>query len=150
MSEPEENSRSNARRRAFYIGLAPVLASVFVYAGIVGHFFWKDDFYHLFDLNNVGSLKFIFRPFYSHLLVTWKTVMVATHSLFGLDARAYFLSVLVVHAVNTALVYAIGAALSRNGIAAITAGIWGMCPLLMSTLGWYSVFGQVLATTFVL
>ena len=50
------NTRSFNRRHAFLLGLAPVVACAFVYARILEHFFWKDDFYHLYDLNNVGAV----------------------------------------------------------------------------------------------
>ena len=59
--------------------------------------------------------------------------------------------ILAVHLLNVALLYGV---MRRCGVSAgwagIVAAIWGMSPQHRGTIGWISVFGQTLATAFLL
>jgi hypothetical protein len=59
--------------------------------------------------------------------------------------------VLLTHLLNVALLFRLVHRLSNSAHAAsLAAALWGVCPVHAGTLGWYSVYGQVLATTFLL
>src|SRR5262249_8556389 len=65
--------------------------------------------------------------------------------------RPYYAAVLLTHGLNVALLAALILRLTnRLSLAAIGAVAWGTCPAASETLGWYSVYGQVAATTCIL
>src|SRR5262249_31798368 len=67
------------------------------------------------------------------------------HALFGLDAAAFHRTNVVLHVVNTALVWALVRVVVRDGIAAlVTAALFGLHPLQVESVAWVSSRKNVL------
>ncbi len=70
------------------------------------------------------------------------------HKLFGAQPVGYYTLALLTHLLNVALLFLIITRTTRSvWIAAAGAGLWGASPLHLGTVGYYSVYGQILATT---
>ncbi len=131
--------------------ILPVALSAWVYFPITRAYFWADDFVCLASIRNDGFLRFVLRPFGGHNLLLRNLVFYASYRLFGLRADLYFWTVLLTHLLNVFLLFRI----LRNLTASLTlacfgATLWGTSPVDYGALGWYAVYGQVLATTLVL
>lgn len=155
MPTPVHPPRSPAGRTAALttlLGLAVALAATaWCYRAIAQSFFFADDFLHLFQLANRPGVDFLFRTHAGHGYVVRNLVFWATYAAFGPNSTAFYTSALVGHLVAVALLYAV--ALRATGSAAVAclgAVLWGTSPANAGTLGWYSVFGQVLATILIL
>ncbi len=130
--------------------VAAGLAAI-VHAPVLERFFLHDDYLHLYRSALDGVPEFWLRPHGGHALVVWRAVFEAQRALFGLEAAAWFASVLATHCVNVALLYGATRALTRRpGIALFVASVWGVAPLARGSLSWLSVFGNVLMTTWTL
>src|SRR5262249_25136181 len=131
---------------ALALGLA-----IFVYYPITQNYFVYDDFLHLFHIANDSLLKFLLTMHGGHLLVVRNAVFALCYHLFGTDAPAYFWVVLATHLANVLLLFLIIRALTDSArLACFGSALWGMLLVHEQTLGWFSVHGQALATTFTL
>ena len=131
--------------------VVPLALSAWVYFPITRAYFWADDFVCLASIRNDGFLRFVLRPFGGHNLLLRNLVFYLSYRLFGLRAELYFWTVLLTHLLNVFLLFR----LLRNLTASLTlasfgATLWGTSPVGYGALGWYAVYGQVLATTLVL
>jgi len=114
-------------------------------------FFYADDFLNLYELSNLPASTFVFRTHAGHALVVRNLVFWATLAGFGPNSSAFFGTVLAGHLVAVALLFAVALRATRSAVAACFIAVsWGTCPTNAGTLSWYSVFGQVLASIFVL
>ncbi|MEO8605605.1 MAG: hypothetical protein ABI629_23755 [bacterium] len=129
--------------------LLPVAMAAVATAPILRNFFFHDDFFNLYQVvNDQPWWRFLLRMHGGHLLMTRNAVFILCYDVFGSDPRPYFALVLLTHLVNVALVYRIARSLTGGWrLACVAAGLWGIAPANLGTLGWYSVYGQVLATT---
>jgi hypothetical protein len=131
--------------------IVPVALSAWVYFPITRAYFWADDFVCLASIRNDGFLRFVLRPFGGHNLLLRNLVFYASYGLFGLRADLYFWTVLLTHLVNVFLLFRILRNLTGSlTLACFGATLWGTSPVGYGALGWYAVYGQVLATTLVL
>jgi hypothetical protein len=140
-----------ARGAEWLAPIVPLAVALTVWAPLRDNYFAGDDFLHLYDIvtRNVPALLGQFLG--GHSIGVFNIVTLAFFHLFGPEPRPYFYCVLLVHLANTALLYrAIRCFTGRAALACFGATLWGSCPVLEGTLGWYSVFGQVLLTTIVL
>lgn len=128
--------------------LVPLLFSAIVYRPILDNYFYTDDFGHLYNLANNGVGEFLLTPHGGHLLFVRNLIFCAFYKLFGLDPFPYLLSVFVTHLANVCLLYLVIVRLTQSvRLAIFGATLWGVCPLDEGSLGWYSVYGHVLAGT---
>jgi hypothetical protein len=134
--------------------VCPLLAiglSVAVFAPITRSFFFVDDFCHFFNAMNLDLLAFAVQPWGGHVLLARNALLWPMFRAFGLESAPYFGVTLALHATNVFLLYRL---LLRDtgspAVGCIGAGTWGTLPLHAATLGWLSVQGQVLLSTFFL
>ena len=142
--------QANSERSEFW-GVLPALLAGFVHWGVLGGDFRSDDFVHLFRIENFGFVDFVLQSYGGHLLLVRNAVFFLEHWLFGLDAFPYLVVALATHVLNTFLLFRV---LVRHVcgavVAVVLASLWGMSPLSQEALSWLSVYGQVLASTFLL
>lgn len=122
-----------------------------MYWPITRAYFFADDFIHLVSIANDGFVRFVFRPYAGHNLAIRNLVFWASARLFGLRADLFFWTVLVTHLLNVWLLFRIVRNLTGGLVlACLAASLWGTSPVHLGTLGWYSVYGQVLVATILL
>jgi hypothetical protein len=130
--------------------LIPCALSLFIYYPITGNYFFGDDLYNLYQIVNADLFTYLVTPG-GHLLSTRNALFYLCYQLFGADPRGYFWLVLATHLVNVALLFAIIRSLTGSALlASFGAALWGASPAHEATLGWYSVYGQVVAAACVL
>lgn len=134
---------------ARYVVLVPVALAALANAPVLGSYFFMDDFLHLYRAANDQPLwPFLLQMYGGHLLMTRNAVLALTYHVFGADPLPFFAIVLATHLVNVALVYRAARLLAGSWrLAVVAAVLWGTAPVQLGTLGWYSVYGQVLAAT---
>src|SRR5262249_16568740 len=131
--------------------LLPLALVAWVYYPITRIYFFADDYVHLASIASDPVAAFLLSPFGGHNYLARNIVFLATYRLFGMRADLYYWSVLLTHLLNVALLFGLLRAFTASALlACFGAALWGMSPLLVETLGWYSVFGQVMATTVML
>jgi hypothetical protein len=131
--------------------LLPVGCALLAWAPLLQNYFNGDDFVHLYDIATKPFVRLLILPWAGHLYTVRNTVFAVMFRLFGADPRPYFWSVLLTHALNTALLYRVIRRFAGSvALATFGATLWGACPVLQEALGWYSVYGQVLLTAIVL
>jgi hypothetical protein len=128
--------------------LVPVLLAACIYFPITRSFFYADDFVCLLSIRNDGFLRFVLRPFAGHDLVVRNLVFYASAWLFGLRAEFFYWTMLLTHLLNVWLLFRVLRNLTASDpLACVGAALWGTSPVLLGTLGWYSVYGQVLVVS---
>ena len=131
--------------------IVPVALAAWVYFPITRSYFWADDFVCLASIRNDGFLDFVLRPFGGHNLLVRNLAFYVSYQLFGLEAGRYFWTVLLTHLLNVFLLFRILRNLTRSlTLACFGAALWGTSPVDYGALGWYAVYGQVLAATLLL
>lgn len=128
--------------------LPPVVLATLAYHPIQQSYFFADDFLNLYWIADRPLFQYLITPHGGHLLLTRNSVFYLTHWLFGLQPEYYYASAFFTHLVNVCLLFAVLRRVSGNSfLASFGAALWGTSPLHEGTLGWYSVYGHVLATT---
>lgn len=126
----------------------PLLLAAAVYAPVLGNYFFGDDLLNLYSIVNKPLVEFLVTPYGNHLLVTRNAIYALCFQLFGTEPRWYFLSMLITHLVNVALLFRVIRHLTGSArLACLGATLWGTCPLSEGALGWYAVYGHVLVAT---
>jgi hypothetical protein len=133
------------------IAAGAAIVSMVVYRGVLGAYFWSDDFTWLYILHDRSLAEFLFTPIGGHSPVARNAVFALTNALAGFDPRPYFAVVLLTHGLNAGLLATLIQRLTgRPWVAAIGAAAWGTCPAASGTLDWYSAYQEVAATTCIL
>jgi hypothetical protein len=128
--------------------LVPLALSGWIYYPITRAFFFADDFVHLVDLENERTLAFLLKPFGGNAFLFRNLVFLASYHLFGVDPVAFQRTVLITHLLNVALFFGLLRAMTGSvWLACLGAAVWGMSPLAVDSLDWYSAFGHVLVGT---
>src|SRR5262249_32152378 len=131
--------------------LIAVALSGFVHASVTHHYFWGDDFYHLYRMRNLPLWAFLLQPQGGHLQATSFGIFYLVARFAGARSELYFEWVLATHLLNVALLFV---AIRRVAGAAWLAGVgpvlWGASPVVAGALGWLAVYGHVLLATWVL
>jgi hypothetical protein len=140
--------RMRGARLTWLWATVPLLLAALVYAPILGNYFFGDDLLNLYSIVNKGLVEFLITPYGNHILMTRNAIYALCFQLFGTDTRWYFVSMLVTHLINVALLFRVIRHLTRSPrLACLGATLWGTCPLSEGALGWYAVYGHVLVTT---
>ena len=133
------------------LALVAVAFAAAVYLPITRNFFYAEDFFTLYRLVNGGFLRFVLEPEAGHVYVVRNGLVYLFDALFGPRPLAIFAAVLATHLLNVALVFAIVRRLTGSvRLACFGATLWGTSPVQEGALGWYAVYGQVVATAIVL
>jgi hypothetical protein len=133
------------------VALGAAVASMAVYRSILGAYFWNDDFTWLYLLHDRSLAEFLLTPMGGHSLVARNALFALTDAVAGFAPRPYFVTMLLTHGLNVALLAGLIWRLTdRVMLAGIAALAWGTCPAASETLGWYSVYGHVAATACIL
>jgi len=128
--------------------LLPVACAAIAYFPITGNYFHADDFLDLYQLRNDDAAHYFLRMYGSHLLIARHGVTALFDALFGANPLGYFVVVLLTHLVNVAMVYLVALRLSGSWrLACVAAAMWGVAAVNEGALGWYAVYGQVVAAT---
>jgi hypothetical protein len=115
---------------------------------ITGNYFVSDDFLNFYTLVDWDFPRFLLRMHGAHLLMSRNLVMAISHAAFGMEPALYFCLTLATHLVNVWLLFRIVERIGGSPLAAfVAAALWGMAPANEGTLGWYAVYGQVMAAT---
>ncbi len=122
-----------------------------VWAPLRDNYFFADDFSLMYEAVNQPTGRFLIGIEGGHLYVLRNLVVLGMLRVFGPDPAAWFTVVIATHLVNVALVFWLVRRMTNGaGVASVAATLWGVAPVQEGTLGWYSVYGQVLATTVLL
>src|SRR6185369_8441612 len=128
--------------------LLPLALAAIVYAPLTRHYFFADDFLHLYRLANLPLVQNIIEPFAGHLYLVRNAVFALLHWLFDVDPRGYFAAMLVTHLANVWLLYGVILVFTGSRLLACAgAALWGTAPVLAGVLGWYSAHGAALVAT---
>jgi type II secretory pathway component PulM len=131
--------------------LLPVLLAAVAFFPITKNYFFADDFQHFYQLRNWPLLDFITTPQAGHLYMTRNTIWYVLDRLFRTESEPYFWFVLALHLVNVWLLSRVILRLTASlRLACLGATVWGIAPANEGALGWFCVFGHVLATTWLL
>lgn len=132
-------------------GALAVGLGIAVYWPIVRNYFHTEDFDVLHTIANRPLLDWVFVPSAGHLLIGRNLLFGAMYTVARGDPAPYFWSQLLIHIVNTALLYAIVWTVTRSArLACAGATAWAIAPANEGTLGWYSYAGHVVATLMLL
>jgi hypothetical protein len=131
--------------------LVPLALTLWVYYPITRVFFFADDLLHLARIASGRPLTFVLAPYGGHNYHLRNLVFLGLWHLFGLHSELWYWTVLLTHLLNVWLLFGVLGFLTADvGLACLGATIWGICPLGVGTLGFYSVYGQVMASTILL
>jgi hypothetical protein len=137
-------------RRLGTLALA-LMASAWTWRPLLDRVLIDDDYMLLFQLRNRYALEAVLQPTAGHPSVIRNGVALVLDHLVGPNPRALFAVVLLTHLVNVSLLYALVLSITRNALLAFAGSLaFGVSPVAGGALGWYAVYGHVLATTAVL
>lgn len=136
---------------AAFLATAVVAACLVQLAVVFDAYFVDDDYLHLFDVSILRRRDFLLMPVVPHALFSLNALLATLHAVLRLKAAGYYVVGLLLHAINTAALFATVRRLTDSVIAAgVGAGLWGMSLMSAATLSSVSMYGQVLATLCVL
>jgi hypothetical protein len=128
--------------------LLAVGLTALVYYPITANYFHGDDFLNLYYAVNDGGLEFLVRPHGGHMLVARNALLRLSYDVAGPEPVFFFWTVLLTHLLNVALLFQVIVRLTdRAVLAGLGAAAWGSAPVQEGALGWYSVYGHVVAGT---
>src|SRR5262245_21794638 len=149
--DPVAGERPGARGWWHPPVLVPLLLSAWVYLPITRVNFFADDFAHFASIESDGYLDFLLAPFGGHNYLVRNLFFIAAWKLFGLRASLYYGVVLLTHLLNVALLFGVLRSLTASvALGCFGAALWGTSPLCLGTIGWFSVYGQVMLATILL
>jgi hypothetical protein len=125
----------------------PIALTAFAFWPITRNYFFGDDLLAMYDTIHKPLLRNLFEPYGGHVMATRNLVYLLLYSLFGLSPSAYFLVVLLTHLVNVGLLFLVIRGLTGARLACFGATLWGAASINQHALGWYQVYGAVLAVT---
>ena len=126
----------------------PILAAGWFWHSLVRNYFSEDDFTDLFLICNIPLGKYLLTPHAGHVYLVRNAVYYTAARLFGTNPEGYFTVVWCTHLVNVALLFWTAELFTGSAwIACFAALLFGTCPVLDGSLGWFAVFGHVLAAT---
>lgn len=140
--------RAFAARGEQLLVVPPLVFTAVVYFRLTDNYFYVDDFLNLYQIANLTWLEYLFTPFANHVQPTRNAAFYLCFLFFGTHAELYYGLAFLTHLLNVALLFRVVVLLSGSArLACFGATLWGICPQHAATLGWYSVYGQVLVGT---
>lgn len=131
--------------------LIAIAANAIVYHPLLENYFTSDDFLNLYRIINCGFWEYLLTPHGGHTLVARNLVFYLCAVLFGIEPAGYFWLVLLTHLANVALLFLVIRRMTGSTrLACLGATLWGTSPVHDGALGWYAVYGHVIATTVLL
>jgi hypothetical protein len=126
--------------------LLPIGLTLVTYFPITANYFRSDDYLYLYRIANDSFFDYLTEPLGGHLLMARNTVFFLCFQLFGTWAPGYFWVALLTHSLNVWLMFhAVRDFTGSRHLACGTAALWGVSPMHEGSLGWYSVYGHVMA-----
>src|SRR5207253_4732554 len=139
------------RAASVAMSVAPLAVAAIAFEPIVGNYFFADDFWGLYRIVNDPLWRFLLEPEGGHLYFVRNAMFYVSYQLFGDKPQYYFGAVLLTHLLNVFLLFQLIRRVADSPrLACFGASLWGASPVNEGALGWYAVYGQVLATTFVI
>ena len=149
MSVPADGNSAPPRR--LLLAIVPVAFAALVFHSITGNYFYTDDFLNLYEISHDGFFRFVPEPSAGHLYLLRNAIFYLTYVLLGPHPAGYYWSAFLTHLLNVFLLFRVlEVFLGSDRLACFGATLWGVSPINEGSLGWYSVYGHVLATTLVL
>lgn len=128
--------------------LVATIASGVVYFPLLDNYFASDDFLNLYRILNCGFWEYVLTPHGGHTLVARNFVFYLCAWAFRTNPTGFFWVVLITHLANVALLFLVVRRITRSTrLACLGATLWGTSPVHDGALGWYAVYGHVMATT---
>lgn len=129
----------------------PLILTAVVYGPLLGNYFLSDDFLNLFQIRDLPLLDYLLTLHGGHILVTRNAFFALCSAAFGTNPLPYFALALATHLLNVWLLWRVLRQLTASArAAAFAAALWGTAPLNAGSLGWYAVYGHVVAATAIL
>jgi hypothetical protein len=144
-------ARPSTPASAVTSAIVPLAFTAVVYFPLIHNYFYLDDFFELYRVVNEPLAPFLLKPMSGHLYVVRNAVLALCYHAFGMDPRGYYALVLATHLFNVWLLFRVIRTLTGSAkLACLGSALWGTAPVQEGTLGWYAVYGHVLATTVLL
>lgn len=148
---PVGGERTSAPARWHPLVLLPLALSAWVYYPVTRINLFADEFIHFAAIESDGIVDFLLAPFGGHNLLVSNAFFATAWELFGLRAPLYYAVSLLTHLLNVALLFGVIRSLTAStALACFGAALWGTSPLCVGTVGWFSVYGQMLVATILL
>jgi hypothetical protein len=126
----------------------PILAAGWFWHPLVHNYFSQDDFVDLFLICNLSLGKYLLTPHAGHVYLVRNAIYYIVARLFGTNTDGYFTVVWCTHLLNVGLLFWTVERFTRSAwLACFAAFLFGTCPVLEGSLGWFAVFGHVEAAT---
>src|SRR5262249_35005237 len=117
----------------------------------LANFFVLDDFGDLFELANFGPREWVVAPAAGHLELVRNSIYYLYFLTFRMNPLGYFAGVWVTHSITVLLLFAvIRRCTESDRLAVFGAVLFALSGANAGTLGWYAVYGHILATVFTL
>lgn len=136
---------------ASWLVLLPVGLAAFVFWPRPDQYFQAEDLYHLYRAVNQPWPALLLQQHGGHVYAAFSTLMALCHALFGLRPDGWFATLLALHLVNVALCFGVmRLVVGSPALAAVGSLLWAVAPTHAHALDWFTMSGQVLATTMIL
>jgi hypothetical protein len=136
--------RTASIRTALFL-LVPLAATFAIFLPVTAAYFHRDDFLHLVAVNNNPLGTVIWQPFMGHLYALPRLMYALLLATAGPTPEPYFWFALVLHLLNTALLFALARALTDSPrIASVMALLWGTAAFHTFTLSYFCLHAHVL------
>lgn len=134
-----------------YAILIPVFFTFVVQVSILNGDFFSDDYMYFYRAANSGFWRFLFDPFANQIMPVRHVILYVFFCLFGLQASYYFILAFITHLLNVFFLYVVIKRITDNNLLAVFfSTLWGIALINRGTLEWFSAYGHVLATCFLL
>lgn len=136
----------------YAVKILPILLLPFVvffrYAYIIQSCFQYDDFVYLFDLHWMKLTDYLSASLGGHFYPLFKLEVLILYKLFGYDSHSFFTVLLMVHILNSLLLYWV---LQKMGIhpflAFLFSGLWGTSAVFYRGMEWHAALGALSFST---
>jgi hypothetical protein len=130
--------------------LVPVVASAVFYFPVARNFFRGDDFLNLYYAENWGLGRFLVTVHAGHALVARNLIWWVLYEVAGPRPEVFFVTCVLTHLAVVGLLFeAIRRLTGSAPVACVAASLWGTAPVHDEAIGWFSVYGQLLASAIV-
>lgn len=116
----------------------------FRYSYVLNGCFGMDDYVYLFDLHWMNLIEYISTSLGGHFYPLFKLEVLGLYKLFGYNSRSFFETLLVIHSINSILLYWILRKMNIHELLAISfSGLWATSAVFFRGLEWFAAFGGI-------